>query len=201
MHLFTQKPTLLLVVGLLLLVLGIPLAIYYSQRDVTGIGIGAILVVMLAAGLALAIDRAAVQFIAPRLLSIVELVVLVGAGVWISYASRTVTLDLTANQAPYIVLIWTKTPSQMTRLENRFPFNKETTLSVGNVVELDQALFPITTVKVPAHWKGQFSRGTSLTHPLFASAYFYGPEAYLKNSAEVDRLVQLAVVRQSAGRP
>lgn len=197
MTLFSQKPTLVFVLGLLLLVLGIPLAIYYSWRDETGIGLGVVLAVGMAAGLAIVIDRVAVQFIAPGPLSLIELVVLALAGGWSSYANRTVTLDLTANPAPYVVLLWTKKPPQSTELQTRFPFNKVATLPVGNVVELHQALFPITTVDVPAHWNGQFSRGTPLAHPQYESAYFYGPETYLDKPAEVDRLVRLAVAQQT----
>lgn len=49
------------------------------------------------------------------------------------------------------------------------------------------------SIKMPAHWDGHFSRGIELNNSRFASAYFYGPEAYLHKPAEVDSLRQQTV--------
>lgn len=193
MSLFSQKITLFLVLGLLIIGLGIPYAIYYSRRDVTGIGVGAIVVIMLVAGVAIALDRVAVRFAAPLWVSVVELGILIVALVSYSYSNRTVTLDLSANPAPYFVIIWTKYQPAVPIFQHRFPLDKVAVVPTGTVVLLNQETFPMTNVKVPTSWNGQFSRGIELTHPRYASAYFYGPENYLGKPAEVDSLLRQAV--------
>ena len=67
------------------------------------------------------------------------------------------------------------------------------------VALLNQEAFSTTNSKMLTHWDGQFSRGIELNSSRFASAYFYGPEAYLHKPAEVDRLLQQAV-SQAANR-
>ncbi len=193
MSLIPQKITLFLVLGLLVIGLGIPYAIYYSRRDVTGMSVGALVVIMLMAGVVIAIDRVAVRFAAPLWVSVAELAILIVALVSYSYSSRTVTLDLSASPSPYFVVIWTKYQPESPVFQQRFPLDKVAVVSTGTVVLLNQETFSITDVKVPTSWNGQFSRGIELTDPRFASAYFYGPEDYLNRPAEVDSLLRQAV--------
>ena len=77
--------------------------------------------------------------------------------------------------------------------EQRFPLNKVAAMPTETVALLNQEAFSMTNIKVPTHWDGQFSRGIELNSSRFASAYFYGPEAYLHKPAEVDSLRQQTV--------
>ncbi len=156
-------------------------------------GVGALVVIMLVAGAAIALDRLAVRFASPLWVSVVELAILIVAMISYSYSSRTITLDLSANPSPYFVVIWTNDQPEMLVFQQRFPLNKVAVVSSGTVALLNQEAFSSTDVKVPAQWNGQFSRGMSLDHPRFVSAYFYGPEAYLNKPAEVDSLLKQAV--------
>ncbi len=199
MTLFSQKITLFLVLGLLTISLGIPYAVYYSRRDVTGIGVGVLIVAILVALVAIALDRLAVRFVSPGWLSAIELVIVVVVGTGYGYTNRSVTLDLSANPSPYFVVIWTKDTPKTPVFRYRFPFDNVAVMPTGNVAQLDEQLFSITTITVPAHWKnGQFSRGISLTHPRFVSAYFYGSERYANRQTEVDSLLQEAINQEDS---
>jgi hypothetical protein len=198
MTLFSQKITLFLVLGVLVIILGIAFAVYYYRRDVTGIGVGVMIVAVLVAVAAIALDRLAVRFMSPGWLSAIELVIVLLAGTWYGYFNRSVTLDLSANPSPYFVVIWAKSGTETQAFQYRFPFDKVAVVPTGNVAQLDQSLFSVTTVTVPAHWKnGQFSRGITLSHPRFVSAYFYGSEVYFDKQTEVDNLLQQAVNQQN----
>ena len=196
MHLFTQKITPLLVLGLLNIGIGVPYALYYIRRDVTGMTTGFLIVIVLVTIVLIALDRLAVRYVPPGWVSGVELVILVVAGVYYANANRTLLLDLSKNPSPYFVIIWTKETPKTSMLESRFPFNKVVSVPAGTVVQLDRKLFSITDVKPPAHWSGQYSFGIELKHPRFESAYFYGPESYHTKIAEVDSLVRAAMGRQ-----
>lgn len=198
MTFFSQKITLFLVLGLLVIILGIIFGVVYYRRDVTGIGVGVMIVAILVAVVSIALDRLAVRFVSPGLLSVIELVVVVVAGTWYGYTSRSVTLDLSANPSPYFVIIWTKDTPKTPVFQYRFPFDNIAVVSTGNVAQLNEQLFSTITVTVPTHWNGQFSRGVSLTHPRFVSAYFYGSELYSNRQTEVDSLLQQAVNRQDS---
>ena len=197
MALFSQKITLFLVLGLLVIILGVVFGVDYYRRDVTGIGVGVMIVAILVAIAAVALDRLAVRVMTPGWLSAIELVIVVVVGTGYGYTNRNVTLDLSGNSSPYFVIIWTKDTPKTPVFRYRFPFDKVAVVPTGNVAEVAEQLFSVTTVTVPNHWKnGQFSRGISLTHPRFVSAYFYGPAGWANKSAEVDSILQQAVNQQ-----
>ena len=196
MTLFSQKITLFLALGPLVVILGVVFGIGYYRRDVTGIGVGAMIVVILVAVVAIALDRLALRYVSQGWLSAIELVIVVVAGTWYGYTSRSVTLDLSANPSPYFVVIWTKDTPKTPVFQYRFQFGKVAVVPTGNVAGVDEQLFSIATVTVPTHWGGQFSRGVSVTHPRFVSAYFYGSELYSDRQTEVDSLLQQVVNQQ-----
>ena len=196
MTLFSQKITLFLVLGLLIIVLGIPYAFYLNRRDVTGMAVGVQIVLILVAVAAITLDRLAVRVMAPGWLSAFELVLLLAVGGWYSYSSRSRILDLSANPSPYFIVIWAKNPVSTLVFRYRFPFDSVAVMPVGTVIQLDEQAFSITTITAPTHWKSYFSRGIDLTHPRFVSAYFYGPEAWMNKPTEVDSLLQQAVNQQ-----
>lgn len=196
MSLFTQKITLFLILGLLIIGLGIPYAIYASRRDVTGMMTGFLIVAVLITIAFIVLDRLAIRYVSPGWVSGIELVILVVAGVYYANTSRTLTLDLSKNPSPYFVIIWTKDLPKTPAPESHFLFNKIVTVPEGTSAQLNQNMFSITTLTPPPHWEGQYSLGIELTHPRFKSAYFYGPEAYHGKPAEVDSLLREIVARQ-----
>ncbi len=196
MNLFTQKITLFLMLGLLVIGIGIPYAFYAGRRDVTGMTTAFLLVSILLAVVAIALDRLAVQFLSPGWVSGGEFLILLVSVLYYSNNNRTMTLDLTGNPSPYFVIVWTKEPPAAPVAESGLLFNQTIAFSMGTVAPLGSHLFSITTVKAPAHWNGQFSMGMKLTHPRFESAYFYGDERYLDKRMEVDSLLKQAVGSQ-----
>jgi hypothetical protein len=196
MNLIFQKVTLFLILGITVIAICIPVAFYYSRRDVTGMSMGALLVIALIAALVLILDRVVVRFVSPLSLSIIELGLLIGGLVIYTYNSRTRILDLSANPAAYFVIIWTKDGSESPVFERRFPLDQVATVTSGNVVLLDKKTFMETEVKLPSQWGGQFSRGIELDHPRFESAYYYGKEEDLGKKAEVDSLLRQTVNQQ-----
>ena len=197
MNLFTQKITPFLILGLLVVVIGIPYGIYQSRQDSTGIGTAVLVIAVLITAALVTLDRLAVRHVPSGGLWIIELVILVVTWTYYNYNNRTVLLDLSENPAPYFVLIWTNDTPETPVPASRFPFDKVVAVPTGTVAQLNHDLFLLTTVKAPAHWNGgQYSFGIKLTHPRFESAYFYGPEEYQYKHAEVDSLVRQAVARQ-----
>ena len=196
MMLFSQKITLFLALGLLVITICIPYALYLSRSDVTGIGVGVMIVAILVAVAAITLDRLAVRVMAPGWLSALELVLLLAVGGWYSYTNRSRILDLSANPSPYFIVIWARSPVSTPVFRYRFPFDSVAVMPVGTVTQLDERTFSTTTVAVPTHWKSYFSRGIDLTHPRYASAYFYGAEAWMNKSDEVDSLLQQAISQQ-----
>lgn len=198
MNLIFQKTTLFLVLGITLIAVCIPAAFYYSRRDVTGMGMGFLLVIALITGFVLVLDRVAVRFVSPRSLSIIELGLLIVGLMIYTYNSRTRILDLSTNPAPYFVIIWTNDGSESPVFERRFPLDQVATVTAGNVVLLDKKTFMETEMKFPTQWGGRFSRGIELNdHPRFASADYYGKAEDLGKDAEVDSLLRQAVKQQA----
>lgn len=196
MSFFSQRITLFWVLGILVIVLSIPYAVYYIQRDVTGMVVGALVVIILLAIVVLALDRLALRFLKPLWLSVVELAILIASLMSYSYSNRSVILDLSANPSPYFVVIWTKYQPDMLQFQRRFLLDRIATVPTGTVALLHEEAFPLLDLRPPGHWQGQFSRGVVLTDSRFASAYFYGPEEFLNKTAEVDSLLRAEVARQ-----
>lgn len=191
MSFLPQKITTFLIVGLLVIVIATPVGLYKVTRSGTE-GIEGVYLLLFAGAalLLLLLDRFLVTYLPVGWLSAVELaVLLIGYG-YIAYDSRTTTVDISANPAPYFVLVWVRNPADATPLRRVFPFDKTVTVSDTNVVRLDFSEFPFTTVTVPARWGGSQSRGVTLADPRFESAYLYTPSSRSITAAEADSLVR-----------
>lgn len=194
MSFLSQKITTFLIVGLLVILVGTPVGLFKLTRGGSdGVAGSYLLLFALAALLLLLLDRFLVNHIPAGWLSAVELVVLLAGCGYISYDSRTTTVDISANPSPYFVLVWAKNPADATPLQRVFPFDKATTVSDTNVIWLDYREFPLTTVTVPAGWDGTQSRGVSLTDARIESAYVYVPASRQITAAEADSLVRQVV--------
>lgn len=164
-----------------------------SARDSSGLEASALVVIMLLVLLCIAADRVALLFLSYRPLIVIEAILLVAGSGWYSYSSRTTIIDCTANPAAYLVIIQTKGQPASPVFSYQFPFSRAAIVPKGTIVLVNEATFAQATVNVPSHWESTYSRGVTLTHPDFASAYFYGSERYSNWSAEVDSLVKQAV--------
>lgn len=195
--LFSQKITLFLILCPLLAITSIGYAVYYYSRDVTGMGTGFMILILLASGLLFLIDRLAVRYVSAGWLSIVEGLLLIGLVLTYTYSTRTTTLDLSANRSRYVVVLWTKSPAHAMPFEQKFLFSKTLTASDFSVIRISQDQFEQLIVIPPTAWgNGYFSTGVKLTHPRFASAYFYAPTQESFSKEATNRLIQEAVANQ-----
>lgn len=191
MSYLSQKITTFLVVGLLIILIGTPAGLFKVTRSGTeGITGVYLLLAVVVALLLLLLDRFLIKYIPAGWLSAGELVVLLGGYAYLAYDSRTTTVDISANPAPYFLLIWVKNSAEAAPLRRVFPFDKTVTVSDANTVRLDYREFPLTTVTVPASWEGSQSRGVTLTDPRFESAYLYTPASQPITAAETDSLIR-----------
>lgn len=191
MSFLPQKITTFLIVGLLVIVIATPVGLYKVTRSGTE-GIEGIYLLLFAGAalLLLLVDRFLVNYLPMGWLSAGELVILLMGYGYIAYDSRTTTVDISANPAPYFVLVWVRNPADATPLRRVFPFDKTVIVSDTNLVRLDCREFPLTTVIVPARWEGSQSRGVTLTDPRFESAYLYAPSSRTITAAEADSLIR-----------
>jgi len=121
-----RKPTLILFLSSILLLIGIPSGIYGLTLD-GGASLGGALI-LLAEGIvlvALFIDRALVDKVSPLRLSIYELVfLLLGITVYL-YSERTIIVDIKNENSEYLFVI--ENPGNLENDESvaQFPFNRK----------------------------------------------------------------------------
>ena len=193
MNLFSQKITPLLVAGIVVVLLSMITAVTSSRRDSSGLELGALAAILLVTLVVVALDRLAVLFLPLGLLSLIELVLLLGGIGWYAYDTRSTVIDCSNNPSDYLVIVQTNDQPESPLFQNRFPFSRLAVVSQGQVILVNTGTFSATTVNTPKHWKSTYSRGIALHHPRFVSAYFYGPDHYINRPAEVDSLVKQAV--------
>lgn len=192
MTLFSQKLTVLLVLGALVVLVGIPAGLYQLSRGGTDGIVGAYLLVsVLIALLLIGLDRLSLRFVEARTLSVIELALVLTIGLWYAYANRTTTLDLSGHASPYFAVVWTSEASLAEKPVYRFPFDNVIRVTDKPFVCLDQREFDRLNVILPTSWRGSSrSKGFSLSHPHYQSVYVYQPETDTLLATQAEEIKQ-----------
>lgn len=190
--LFSQKLTVFLVVGALIILLGIPVGLYKLSRGGTDGIVGAYLLVGVVITLLLvALDRFSLRFIEARFLSLIELVLILATGFWYAYSNRTTTLDLSNNSSSYFAVVWTSEADRTEELQYRFPLDNVLRVTDRTFVCLDQREFDRLTVTLPANWHGSSqTKVFLLNNPHYQAMYIYQPETGSWSDAKLDEIKQ-----------
>ena len=150
-----SKPTLIFILSSILLLIGIPYGIYGLTLD-GGASLGGVLILMadFVIFIALLIDRAIVNKIPPKRLSIYEFVFLVICIMIYSYSQRKLIVDIENDNVEYLLVI--ENPGDLNNNETHweFPFNKRISTPKGIVI-IDKMTKDID-FKINADWNSSY---------------------------------------------
>jgi hypothetical protein len=139
-----NKPTLFLIVGIIVLIIGIPSGIYGLTLN-GGASLGGVLILI---GVFifipfLVIDRILVNRIKPLKLSIFELILTGIALLFYSSDNKKIVVDLTEYKSDYFVVVYNDGNLKNSELNWAFPFNKKAEYNNNSII-------------IPAEYKGNF---------------------------------------------
>jgi hypothetical protein len=139
-----NKPTLFLIVGIIVLIIGIPSGIYGLTLN-GGASLGGVLILI---GVFifipfLVIDRILVNRIKPLKLSIFELILTGIALLFYSSDNKKIVVDLTEYKSDYFVVVYNDGNLKNSELNWVFPFNKKAEYNNNSII-------------IPAEYKGNF---------------------------------------------
>lgn len=119
------KFTLFWILGLLIIIIGIPYGLYACTLD-GGSSLGGVVILLfvLITGLIMVIDRVLVKAIKPLQLSLGELMLGIAGLSSYYYDNRKVEIDISRNKTDYFVVAFTPSPDSKAKIENMFPFDK-----------------------------------------------------------------------------
>ncbi len=151
-----NKPTLFLIIGTFILIVGIPYGIYGLTLN-GGASLGGVLVLL---GVLifipfLAIDRILVNKIKPFKLSIYELIFIGVVLLFYLSDNKKLYIDLTENKSEYFVVIYNNGNLKNSELNWSFPFNKSSKLNENSIIipaEL-KGNYQVK-LKTPRNWNG-----------------------------------------------
>jgi hypothetical protein len=139
-----NKPTLFLIVGILVLIIGIPSGIYGLTLN-GGASLGGVLILVGVVAFLpfLVIDRILVNRIKPLKLSIFELTLSVIALLFYSSDNKKIVVDLTEYKSNHFVVVYNNGELKNSELNWKFPFNKKAEYNNNSII-------------IPAEYKGSY---------------------------------------------
>ncbi len=139
-----NKPTLFLVVGIIVLIIGIPSGIYGLTLN-GGASLGGVLILIgvLVFIPFIVIDRILVNRIKPLKLSIIELILSLVVLLFYLFDSKKVIIDLTDYKKDYFVVIFNEGKLKNSEINWSFPFNKKVEYESNSTI-------------IPSEYKGNY---------------------------------------------
>ncbi len=130
-----RKPTLILILGLLMLIIGIPYGIYgLTLNGGASLGGALILLTDFAILVIIIIDRAIVQIINPRKLSFLDLFVIFLFISFYVYNQKTLIIDIENEEIEYLIILENPGNLQNTKSSYKFPFDKKLTTNKNFII-------------------------------------------------------------------
>ena len=151
-----NKPTLFLIVGILVLIIGIPAGLYGLTLNGGG-SLGGVLILfgVIAFLPFLVIDRILVNRIKPLKLSIFELVLIAIILLINSSTNKKIVIDLTDYKNDYFVVVFNEGNLKNSELNWSFPFNKKAEYNSNSIIISAEfkGKYQID-IKTPKGWSG-----------------------------------------------
>ncbi len=151
-----SKPTLVSIIGLIIIVIGIPYGLYgLTLNGCSSLGGVLILFAVFITFIVLIFDRLLVSKIGQRNLSIVEFFILAIVIIFYSYSKRNLIIELENQKTNYFVLIENDGSFVNTELNYKFPFDKFL-ISKGNsaVINSISKNYHQLELDYPKDWNG-----------------------------------------------
>lgn len=121
-----KKPTLILVIAIIIIIIGIPSGIYGLTLN-GGASLGGVLILIgvFITFLILLLDRFFVSFVNYKKLNFFEFLFLIITVTLYSYFNRNITIELTNPDAEFLIVIENNGSLKNSKIEYSFPFNKK----------------------------------------------------------------------------
>ena len=190
--LFSSKLTVFLLLGFLILLVGIPTAIYQnSLGGIEQLGAYYLLIGLVLTALVMIVDRVLVRYIDLKQINIFEAGVIIVGIALVQYSNRKTWVEVPPN-SNYFVLIENDGRFQNTELYYKFPFSKQFRIEQNKAIlsSLHEKMAPFH-FNTPANWNGYVMTGRNKEG---ISVQFYSK--YQKyQEAEIDSLINLELER------
>ena len=188
-----NKPTLFLIVGILVLLIGIPFGIYkISLNNSASLGGVLVLTGVFICIPFLVIDRVLVNKIKPIKLSIFELTFIGVVLLFYFSDNKKLYIDLTEYKSEYFVIIYNKGKLKNSELNWNFPLNKNVELNKNSIIIPAEYKGNYQyKIKEPKNWKGWTMNPDRINE---ISLEIYTNNKAKLNQQEIDSLVKMEII-------
>lgn len=150
-----QKPTIFLILGIILISIGLPFGIYGLTLP-GGASLGGVLILLAVfiVFIALIIDRILILFINQKKLNIIELIFLIIGTTLYLYKNRSVEIEQLNQESEFIIVIENNGKLKNDSYSYKFPFSKKIQTNKNFVIA--ENLPQDINVETPISWNNSF---------------------------------------------
>lgn len=182
-----RKPTVFLILGIILILIGLPFGIYGLTLS-GGASLGGALILMAVAivFIFLVIDRILVRIINPRKLNIIEVVFLFIVSAIYLYQNRKIEIEQLNQNSEFMIVIENNGKLKNNDYDYKFPFNKKIKTTKNYVIaeKLPQSI----DIKSPKNWEN-FYYYNIYNYPKYPKVVLFA-----KTSSDIDSLKVLRYI-------
>ena len=150
-----QKPTIFLVLGIIIVSIGLPFGIYgLTLSGGASLGGTLILIGVFITLIFLVIDRILVRFINQKKLNIIELIFLLVVSTIYLYQNRNIEIEQLNQESEFMIVIENNGKLENDSYKYKFPFNKK--IQTHNNFVIAENLPQDIDVKTPNSWKNSY---------------------------------------------
>ena len=186
-----QKPTVFLILGIILILIGLPAGIYGCTLS-GGASLGGVLILIavFTVFVFLVIDRFLVPVIAPKKLNIIEVIFLIIASTIYLYQNRKIEIEQLNQNSEFMIVIENNGKLTNDDFEYKFPFNKRIRTNKNFVIakKLPQDI----DIKSPKNW------GNSYYYNVYNYQKYHKVVLFGKISSDMDSLKVLKYIETNA---
>ena len=178
-----QKPTVFLILGVILILIGIPSGIYlYTLSGGASLGGVLILMAVFIVFVFLVIDRALVRKLNSKKVNIIEVAFLIIASTIYFYLNRKIEIEQLNQNSEFIIVIENNKKMINNNYEYKFPFNKKIRTNENFVIakNLPQNI----NLKRPKSWGGSYYYNV-YKYPKYPKVVLFGKTAKTMDSLKV----------------
>ena len=150
-----QKPTIFLVLGIIIVSIGLPFGIYgLTLSGGASLGGTLILIGVFITLIFLVIDRILVRFINQKKLNIIELIFLLVVSTIYLYQNRSIEIEQLNQESEFMIVIENNGKLENDSYKYKFPFNKK--IQTHNNFVIVENLPQGIDVKTPNRWNNSY---------------------------------------------